>query len=236
MSVVTHGPVFRPVHLPRIKGRTWTKLLLACGAAFPILWVGMDIVASLRYEGYNYVDQTVSELSAIGAPTRTLWLAGGAVYGALEIVFAAGLWLVAGRRRALRAVAGLFALHAAVNLALGPFSSMHQRQVLATDGATLSDTLHLVLVAVGAIIFFAEIGLAATAFGDRFRLYSIVTILAMVVFGFVTSLSAADLQANEPTPEVGIYERVNAYGYMLWVVVLAATLWRLPPTGDAPTD
>jgi hypothetical protein len=126
-------------------------------------------------------------------------------------------------------VAGLFVAHAVINLTVGPFSSMHQREILAADGGTLSDTLHLVLVAVGAIIFFSEIGLAAAALGRSFRFYSIATALAMLVFGIITSLYAPQVQNDEATPWVGIYERINAYGYMLWVTVLAIALARGGP-------
>jgi hypothetical protein len=103
---------------------------------------------------------------------------------------------------------------------------MHQREVIAADGATLSDTLHLVVTGVGAVIFFAAIGFAAATFGRRFRIYSAATVLAMLVFGFITSLYAPEVQANEPTPWAGIYERINAHGFMLWLVVFAIMLLR----------
>jgi hypothetical protein len=187
----------------------------------------MDVVASsLLYDGYSYRDQTVSELSAVDAPTRTFWLVGSVVYSVIGIAFAAGVWKSAARKRALRVVAGLLAAHAVINLTLGPFSSMHQREVLAAGGGTFSDTLHLIIVAVGGIIFLFESGFAAASFGKWFRLYSIATVLAVLVFGFITSLYAPDVQANEPTPWLGIYERISAYGYEIWIVVLAASLWR----------
>jgi hypothetical protein len=185
-------------------------------------------VASILYEGYSYANQTVSELSAIGAPTRPLWMAFGVVWNVLVIAFAAGVWQSAGSTRALRVVAGLLIANAIVSMTLGPFSSMNQRQVLAARGATMSDTLHLVVTGIGVFTFLLEIGFAATAFGKRFRLYSIATIVAMLVFGAMTSFYAPAVQANEPTPWVGIYERVNAYGYMLWMVVFAGALRRRP--------
>lgn len=224
MSILTQQPVTSRARASGIAWPHWTALLLGCGIAFPPLWIGMDVLASLLYDGYHYLDQTVSELSAIDAPTRTFWLVSSIFYNALEIAFAVGVWLAASRRRALRVVAALLIAHALVNLIVGPFSSMHQREVLADDGATLSDTLHLVLVGVGAIIFFAQIGFAATAFGARFRLYSAVTALTMLSFGFITSYYAPDVQADEPTPWLGVYERISAYGYMLWVVVFAVAL------------
>ena len=198
--------------------------------AFPLLWVVMDIVASMLYDGYSYSDQTISELSATGAPTRSFWMVFGTVYNVLEIAFAVGVWQAAGRQRALRVVAGLLIAHAVINQTVGPFSSMHQREVLAAGGATLSDTLHLIVTGVCVFIFLFEIAFAAMAFGKRFRFYSIATILAMLVFGAITSLYAPEVQANEPTPWLGVYERINAYGYMLWIVVFAISLWRAQAT------
>lgn len=226
MAIGAQRSISGYLHAPNVSRLGWRKALLACGIAFPLLWVGMDLVASMLYGGYSYIDQTVSELSAVGAPTRTFWIVFGTVDSVLAIAFAAGVWQSAGRKRALRFVAGLLAAQAVVNLAAGPFSSMHQREVLAADGATFSDTLHLVIVGVGGIIFLFESGFAATAFGKWFRLYSLATVLATLVFGFITSSYASEVQADEPTPWVGIYERISAYGYELWIAVLAMRLWR----------
>jgi hypothetical protein len=41
-----------------------------------VVFIGMDIVAAgLLYPGYDYTSQQVSELSAIGAPSRGFWMA-----------------------------------------------------------------------------------------------------------------------------------------------------------------
>jgi len=167
-------------------------------------------------------------MSAIGAPTRPFWFALGTVWSVLVIAFAAGVWQSAGPTRALRLVSYLLIAYAVITLTVGPFSSMHRREVLAAGGATLSDTLHLIVTGVSVFTFLLEIALAATAFGKWFRLFSIATIVAMLVFGAITSFYAPQVQANAPTPWVGIYERINAYGYMLWIGVLAAALWRKP--------
>jgi hypothetical protein len=37
------------------------------------------------------------------------------------------------------------------------------------------------------------------------------------------------LQANLPTPWMGLKERVNIYAYMLWVAALAISLWPRSP-------
>ena len=58
---------FEMVETARIR-----RLLLICGILASLLWIGTDIVAGVLWEGYSFVDQAVSELSAIGAPTRPL--------------------------------------------------------------------------------------------------------------------------------------------------------------------
>jgi len=50
------------------------RFLLACGVASSVLYVGTDIAASIRYEGYSYTSQAVSELMAVAAPTKQFGL------------------------------------------------------------------------------------------------------------------------------------------------------------------
>jgi len=46
------------------------------------------------------------------------------------------------------------------------------------------------------------------------------------VFGVLAGLQAGKMQANEPTPWMGIEERINIYATMFWVAVLAIGLLR----------
>lgn len=48
-----------------------SKALLFCGIASSLLYGAM--IGAIRFEGYSHISQTPSELSAIGAPTRSLW-------------------------------------------------------------------------------------------------------------------------------------------------------------------
>lgn len=199
-------------------------VLLVCGILSSLLYGVM--ITAIRYEGYNPISQVASELTAIGAPTRPLWTLLGPVYDVLVAAFGVGIWLSAGRKRALRVVGGLFVAFGILGGVLWPFASMHQREVLAAGGGTLSDTLHVVLGLMTVLFTLVAIGFGATAFGKRFRLYSIVTILILFVFGALTGLESPRLQANLPTPWIGLWERINIFGFLLWVVVLAVALLR----------
>jgi hypothetical protein len=195
------------------------KVLLVCGILSSLLYVAMNIIAAALYEGYSSASQTVSELSAIGAPTRPLWVLLGSVYTLLVVAFGAGVWLSAGRNRPLRVVGGLMVAHGVVGLFWPP---MHLR------GAeqTLTDTLHIVFTVVTVLLMTLAIGFGAAAFGKRFRLYSAATLMILLAFGALTASDAPGIAANLPTPWMGVWERVNIGVYLLWVVALSVALLR----------
>ena len=192
------------------------------------------MIWAIRYEGYSPISQVPSELTAIGAPTQRLWALLGPIYTVLVAAFGWGVWRSAGRNRTVRIVGGLVLAYASLGF-LWPFAPMHQREVLAAGGGTLSDTMHVVLGGVTVFLMFLAIGFGATAFGKRFRLYSIATIVVLLVFGGLTFLEAPRLQANLPTPWIGLWERINISVFLLWVVMLGAVLWRTgTPQGETP--
>lgn len=197
------------------------KALLLCGVLSSLLYVTTDILGGMQYEGYSFTSRAISELGAIGAPSKPLLDVLMLVYAVLLFAFGAGVWRSAGQKRALRVVAGLL-LGIAVNGFVWSFFPMHMR------GAepTFTDTMHVLHAGVASVLILVAMGFVAVAFGKGFRLYSIATILMLVVTGFLLSLDAQRMQANLPTPWVGVTERINVYGYLLWVAVLAVILLR----------
>ncbi|MGZ5220357.1 MAG: DUF998 domain-containing protein [Chitinophagaceae bacterium] len=199
------------------------KFLLACGMLSSLLYIAMNVFMPMLYVGYNSASQTVSELSAIGAPTRPLWVALAVVYALLMIAFGLGVRRSAGRNRSLRIVGTVMIVNGVIGLFWPP---MHQREVLAAGGGTMTDTLHIVFTMITIPLFLLAIGFGAAAFGKRFRIYSIVTIVVLIVFGVLTGLDSPRMEADLPTPWMGIWERISIGAYMLWVVVLSIILLR----------
>ncbi len=199
------------------------KTLLICGIASSLLYAAMNIFVAMQWQSYSSFSQTVSELSAIGAPTRPLWIALGTVYTLLVAGFGVGIWLSAGRNRPLRIIGGLLIFYGILGLFWPP---MHRREVLAAGGGTLTDTMHIAFAMVTVVLMMLAIAFGAAAFGKRFRLYSIVTIVILLAFGGLTSMNASRVGANLPTPWIGVWERINIGVFLLWVVVLAVILLR----------
>jgi hypothetical protein len=208
------------------------KSLLVCGILSSVLYVAMTIFVAMQWEGYSSASQTISELSAIGAPTRSLWAVPGAIYTVLVTAFGWGVWKSAGRSRALRIAGGLIVAYGSLGV-LWPFAPMHIRETLAAGGGTLSDTMHLVLASVTVLLMLLAISFAAAAFGTRFRVYSLATLAILAAFGALTFLDAPRIAANLPTPWIGVWERINIGVFLLWVVVLATTLLRVKDAAAA---
>ena len=216
--------------------RVTRRALLVCGILSSLLYVAINIFVPAHYPGYSIVSQTVSELSAVGAPTRTSWVVLSAPYTLLMVAFAWGVWKSAADNRPLRIAGGLLIAYGALGI-LWPFAPMHLRETLAAGGGTFSDTLHIALGAVTEIIYLLALGFAAAALGRQFRLYSIATFVLLLVFGVLTFLGAPGIGTNQPTPWLGVWERINIGVFLLWVVVLAVALLRGPATlraTDAP--
>jgi hypothetical protein len=183
----------------------------------------MNVVVPLMADEYSAITQTVSELSAIGARTRMLWVWMAAFYSLLLAAFGCGVLMATAAERRLRIVGGLFITQAVVGLFWPP---MHQREVLAAGGGTVTDTLHIVFTAFWGLTSMLAIVLATAASGMLFRIYSAITLVTIVVFGVLTSAEAPAMQANLATPWIGVFERIGMGAFMLWMIVFAAALLR----------
>jgi len=205
--------------------KTMQKAFLVCGILASLLYAAINIIVAMRWPEYNPASQTVSELSAINAPTRMLWLVLSTPYTLFMIAFAWGVWKSAVGNRSLRITGGLLIVYGALGI-LWPFAPMHLREALAAGGGTFSDTAHLTLGAVTEIIYLIALGFAAVSLGKPFKVYSIVTFLILLVFGALTFMDAPNIPVNKPTPLIGIWERINIGVFLIWVIVLAVILLR----------
>jgi hypothetical protein len=203
----------------------WT--LLACGILSSLLYVAMNVFIPMQWEGYSQASRVVSELSAVDAPTRSLWVPLGVAYAVLVTAFGWGVRASAGGNRHLRIMGAVLISYGAFNII--PWPPMHQREVLAAGGGTVTDTLHLVWGFVAVLFMMTAIGVGVAAYGVRFRLYSIVTLVLLVALGVLTGMDTPRIEANLPTPWVGVWERGSIGVFLLWIVVLALSLLRVRP-------
>jgi hypothetical protein len=70
--------------------------------------------------------------------------------------------------------------------------------------------------------------LLVAAFGAGVWLYAIATLLVVAGFGPASSSAIRGIAQNL-TPWAGAFERINAYAYFAWIVVLAVMTMRRRP-------
>jgi len=218
VSTTVHGAPSRPLAAPTGKThKRARKILLACGPLSALSYIAWHELAALRWEGYSRISNAISELHLTGTPTKSLldpWQ--GWVYSALLAAFGVGIWLSAQGSRSLRVIGGLMIVPAAMT----PLWMIFGEASLAA---------HIALAVVGILSWLVAMGFGAAALGKRFRIYSLVTLAVVVAFNALGLSYAAEVNAGQPTPFIGLDERIAFAAYFLWQSVLAVALWRRRP-------
>jgi len=210
---------------------SFARFLLVCGIIAAPFFILTDITAAtLFYPGYDYGAQQVSELSAIGAPSRDFWMLMGYPYALLMLAFAAGVWRAAAGRRSLKIAAVLIMLFALNGFLWGWIAPMHMRGTEFTD----VDTMHIAFAGSAIALMLGFIGFGAVPFGRGFRIYSAITVAAMLGAGSIVSTQIAAIAANHATPWMGLVERISVYSPMVWMAVLALILLGKPQPSTQP--
>jgi hypothetical protein len=193
------------------------KLLLASGILASVLKVGSDLLAGMTWKGYSFVSQSISELSAAGAPTRSLVLPLELMFDVLVMAFAVGVWQLAGESLLMRIVSALIVGNAAISLFVSLFLPMR----ISPDGGSSASTIHVLLMAIGVLCFLLAMGMAGAAYGDWFRYVSLGILAAYLVLAIARFLLPSPTIGGPPVATVGVQERTMVVGYLLWLVALA---------------
>jgi hypothetical membrane protein len=200
---------------------TAKRLLLICAIPAVLVYAMGDVLSGLLYDGYSFRDQAISELSAFGSPVRPLMVTMILIHGALLLALGIGILSVA-RRRSVRWLGWLLVSEFfIVGLWNHTIWAMSSRD-LATG---FNDTMHITLTSVFSLLVVAMMVLSAIAYRGWFRLYSLATLLVVAVFGMASVFAMRGLEQND-TPWAGTFERINAYAYFAWLIVLAVTVMR----------
>ena len=196
------------------------RVLLMAGIAAVVVYVIGDLLSALLYNGYSYLDQAISELSAFGSPVRPLMVMVILIHGLLVLAFGVGV-LRASSRRSLSWVGGLLIAIGVVGFPTHTVWAMSSRDM----ESGFNDTMHIILSAVFSVLVVAAMALSAVAYPGWFRLYAFATIAVVGGFGMAASFTIQGIEQND-TPWAGGFERINAYAYFAWLIVLAVTVMR----------
>jgi hypothetical protein len=201
------------------------RILLVCGVLAPVFYVvANDVVAAGLYPGYDRIARPVSELSATYAPSRPVLVSLGVIFELLMIAFWIGAWRAAPATRVMRITAVIMLGFAVLGLLAFPFPKV-------ADEVWGANTVHTIIWGViTPLLMLAGIGASAAAFGRAFRLYAILTLVALAAFSVLAGIQAAQVTDGEAVRWFGITERALIAPWLLWVAVLATVLLRAHET------
>jgi hypothetical protein len=204
------------------------KALLMLGILAALTWIISDLNASYRYEGYSWPVDAISGLSAVGSPVQSMSRVGTLIYDMLRIGFAAGVWLSAGGQRSIRITAAALLAFSLTDFAASIFPWYPEKPLTSPENLAHSAFAG----ALPMLWIFLSIGTGAHAGSKGFRTFSYVIILAMLILGALPLLDSFVVGVDQPPALFGASERINAYGYMVWMMALAVVLLRKLPASQ----
>jgi hypothetical protein len=197
------------------------RTLLIFGILSSLFYTFMNVFIPGQWEEYSSFSQTVSELSAIDAPTRAIWVLLGWIYTFLFVGFGLGVVLSAGSNRSNMIAGWLLIINGVLGLVWPP---MHQREALAAGQKSLTDTLHIAFTIITVLLMLLAMAFGSVSNGKGFRIYSILSIVLLLLFGSLTGRDAPLVESNQPTPWIGVWERINIGIFYLWVILFALVI------------
>ncbi len=198
------------------------KVSLACGILAPLLYVvANEVIAVSLYPGYDRISLPVSALTATFAPSRLFLAPMILIYLVLMFAFGVGVWLSARKKLALRVISGILIAGSALQFVGSAFPMTHM---------DLKDTMHNIISGLlPPLSFLVTTGFGIVALGKRFRLFSILTLVVLVLVVVFIGLQTAQIVAGGIPNFFGISERVLTWAWFLWVTVLSIALLRIQP-------
>jgi hypothetical protein len=191
------------------------RVFLAAGILAVAIYVAGDLVSGLLYNGYSFRDQAISELSAFGSPVRPLMVTVILVHALLMTAFGVSVWRTADRW-SLRWVGLCLVATGLIGFPNHTVFAMSSRWL----PGGFNGVMHIVLTSLFGFFVAAAIFFSAVAFPGWFRWYAIATLLVVAGFGAASSSAIQGISRND-TLWAGGFERINAYTYFAWIVVLA---------------
>jgi hypothetical protein len=197
------------------------KVLLTSGLLAPLLYFGTDRLVGRLISGYSFSAQSMSDVSAIGSPQRSLAVLLTVVACVFMTAFGISLWLVSEHVVLLRVVSLLIIGNAIFGLIATLFFPTHY-------GVRPNFVSAGVLIMFASILcFILAIVLGAIASNGWFRIFSVAIPAAYILLAILRFATAKNFSTGETVSLIGAQERTMSYTYLLWVFIFSIYLWSL---------
>jgi len=204
------------------------RFLFYGGILGPVAYLLVDIIGGIITPGYSYVVNAVSELIQAGSEHTLLLSPIMFISAVMGVLF--GIGIVSNfkyRQSKLLFIGGTLIVISGIMTSFT--ASVFPQDPIGGD-TTFAGTMHLILVGISAVLTIPGmltigIGLYREKQWKSFRLYSIIAVVIMTIFGVLSPLLImSDIEL------AGLFERIVVYGYWSWVFVLAILFIKEKPS------
>ncbi|MHB8079786.1 MAG: DUF998 domain-containing protein [Candidatus Krumholzibacteriia bacterium] len=200
-------------------GNGTTRTYVRLGAAIPVVFFLTTFICGRLLGGYNHLTRMVSELGAIGTPTRWLFSAGLVVCAVLSGLFVVGL------RRACRAL-GISAVPALIILA-------YTVSIAGAGLFPLPLRLHLILGMPSVLLILSPVSSLLLWRGTRGLPH--IVVVSLVALGLM-SLGFLAYAPGVLSGYPGLKQRFFHVGWSVWFLGLSWSFAGIPWRSTAPPD
>ena len=195
--------------------RKLINYLCLSGVFSIVFYLLHDIIGSINYDGYNFMSQAVSDLTAIDSPVFVLASGFTKIYGILSCLCCALLCILIQdeEKKSLRIGIYLFTIMnfvSAIGYSLFPLSSSGYDGTMVSFMHVYVITILVVLLSIISLLL-----IAIGSFKNKYKLLGIISIIALILM-FVGAVGSQSV----PKEYFGIVERFSTYSAVLFTGVL----------------
>jgi len=205
------------------KFRLLERILFLAGILGPIVYILNVVLGGIITPDYSHIQNAVSELTQRGAPNIVILSTLFVVSAILILLFGIAIIMrYKSQNRRLYAGGVLIVIYGIFAASL---ASVFPQDPLGGE-STFPGTMHLVIAGLTAFVIMGGILLSGLGMGKqtgpwrRFKLYSVITVILVFVFGAPTPI----LIMNK-IELLGLFERLTQLVYLQWFVVFAAKFY-----------
>jgi len=196
-------------------------LLMFSGMLSILFYVLHVVIGGIKWKGYSHLQQPISDLTATGAPNRTMMLTLTTIYGLLALLFAVSFTILKSREyNPLVFWGGVTFIVLHLVSVLYPIFP----QDLPGIKTTFKGEMHILITALIVPFtiltpFLIGFGFISEPLWHTFGVYSIVTGILILVFGGITAIFYA-----KKLPYFGLVERLNIGALQVWTFIFSLQL------------
>lgn len=200
------------------------RLLSLSGAIGVAFYTAHVIIGGFLWDGYSHVRQTISELTATGAPNADFLRVLTAVYGLLLVIFAICTYVIFRKKKLSKiSILGAFLLIIMEFFSFAGYSLFPLDQ--AGSLADFQNIMHIIVTAVVVICTIASsycigIGLMRSSRHRKIGVFIFICAIIITVSGIMTPV----IMANKLLIS-GLTERINIFSLQTWIFALSVYLF-----------